>query len=170
MDIHLVLENYTTHKAPMIQRWLLIHPRFKLHFAPTNSSWINRVERWFDHFKEKRIRRGTLSRLKLWKRRFTITAKTTTRTVNPLSGLIQSAKFWLKRNVFVAIFRGHYTNGAKKYVRAGTQLGNCNQLAFMEWFTNLDHRSVQIMVNHSDAIGLTRTVSKIRLMAEHING
>lgn len=59
LDIHLVLDNYGTHKTPLIHRWLLRHPRFHLHFTPTYSSWINQVERWFAILTEKQIRRGT---------------------------------------------------------------------------------------------------------------
>ncbi len=59
LDVHLVLDNYGTHKTPLIQRWLLRHPRFQLHFTPTYSSWINQVERWFAMLTEKQIRRGT---------------------------------------------------------------------------------------------------------------
>ena len=47
LDLHLVLDNYATHKTPEIQKWLLRHPRFRLHFTPTSSSWLNLVERWF---------------------------------------------------------------------------------------------------------------------------
>src|ERR1035441_2941875 len=53
LDIHLVLDNYGTRKTPLIQRWLLRHPRFQLHFTPTYSSWINQVERWFGLLTEK---------------------------------------------------------------------------------------------------------------------
>src|ERR1035437_7997318 len=59
LDIHLVLDNYGTHKTPATQRWLLRHLRFHLHFTPTYSSWINQVERWFANLAEKQIRRGT---------------------------------------------------------------------------------------------------------------
>jgi transposase len=59
LDVHLVLDNYGTHKTPATQRWLLRHPRFHLHFTPTYSSWINQVERWFANLTEKQIRRGT---------------------------------------------------------------------------------------------------------------
>jgi transposase len=59
LDVHLVLDNYGTHKTPATQRWLLRHPRFHLHFTPTYSSWINQVERWFGGLTEKQIRRGT---------------------------------------------------------------------------------------------------------------
>ena len=47
LDLHLVLDNYATHKTPEIHKWLLRHPRFHLHFTPTSSSWLNLVERWF---------------------------------------------------------------------------------------------------------------------------
>lgn len=58
LDVHLILDNYSTHKTPMIQRWLVRHPRFHLHFTPTGASWINLVERWFALLTEKQIRRG----------------------------------------------------------------------------------------------------------------
>lgn len=59
LDIHVILDNYSTHKTPLIQRWLLRHPRFQLHFTPTYSSWINQVERWFATLTDKQIRRGS---------------------------------------------------------------------------------------------------------------
>lgn len=59
LEVHLVLDNYGTHKTPLIQRWLLRHPRFHLHFTPTYSSWINQVERWFVGLTEKQLRQGS---------------------------------------------------------------------------------------------------------------
>jgi len=59
LDVHLVLDNYGTHKTPLIKSWLLRHPRFHVHYTPTYSSWINQVERWFALLSEKQIRRGT---------------------------------------------------------------------------------------------------------------
>jgi transposase len=59
LDVHLVLDNSSTHKTPSIQRWLLRHPRFHLHFTPTYSSWLNLVERWFAELTTKWIKRGT---------------------------------------------------------------------------------------------------------------
>lgn len=59
LDLHLILDNYATHKAPPIQRWLRRHPRFSLHFTPTSSSWLNLVERLFAEITRQRIRRGT---------------------------------------------------------------------------------------------------------------
>jgi len=59
LDVHVVMDNYGTHKTPLIQRWLLRRPRFHVHFTPTYSSWINQVERWFSLLTEKQLRRGT---------------------------------------------------------------------------------------------------------------
>jgi transposase len=59
LDVHVVLDNSSTHKTPSIQRWLLRHPRFTFHFTPTYSSWLNLVERWFAELTTKWIKRGT---------------------------------------------------------------------------------------------------------------
>jgi transposase len=59
LDVHLIVDNVSTHKTPEIRRWLLRHPRFHLHFTPTYSSWMNLVERWFAELTNKWLRRGT---------------------------------------------------------------------------------------------------------------
>jgi len=58
LDIHLILDNASTHKTPLIKKWLVRHPRYHLHFTPTSASWINLVERWFGLLTEKQLRRG----------------------------------------------------------------------------------------------------------------
>jgi transposase len=58
LDVHLIIDNYSTHKTPAIHRWLVRHPRFHVHFTPTGASWINLVERWFATLTEKQVRRG----------------------------------------------------------------------------------------------------------------
>src|SRR5271170_7799740 len=58
LDIHIVIDNLSTHKTPAIKAWLARHPRFHIHFTPTGSSWINQVERWFGLLTDKLIRRG----------------------------------------------------------------------------------------------------------------
>jgi len=58
LDIHLVLDNYATHKAPPVKIWLARHPRCHLHFTPTGASWLNQVERWFALLADKQIKRG----------------------------------------------------------------------------------------------------------------
>jgi transposase len=59
LDVHLVLDNYGTHKHPEVKKWLSQRPRYRLHFTPTSSSWLNQIERWFAEITRKRIRRGT---------------------------------------------------------------------------------------------------------------
>lgn len=58
LDLHLIVDNYATHKHPKVKAWLKRHPRFHQHFVPTSSSWLNMVERWFRDLTDKRIRRG----------------------------------------------------------------------------------------------------------------
>jgi DNA-binding CsgD family transcriptional regulator/transposase len=58
LDLHLIVDNYSTHKHPKVKAWLKRHPRFHLHFVPTSSSWLNLVERWFRDLTDKRVRRG----------------------------------------------------------------------------------------------------------------
>ena len=58
LDVHVILDNASTHKTPAIQRWLVAHPRFVLHFTPTSSSWLNLVERWFSELTTKKLKRS----------------------------------------------------------------------------------------------------------------
>lgn len=58
LELHLILDNYGTHKTPRVLRWLAAHPRFHIHFTPTGASWLNLVERWFAQLSEKQIKRG----------------------------------------------------------------------------------------------------------------
>ena len=58
LGIHAICDNYSTHKAPSVKAWLAKHPRFKLHFIPTSSSWLNLVERLFAEITRQKIRRG----------------------------------------------------------------------------------------------------------------
>ncbi len=61
LELHLVLDNYGTHKHPKVGAWLKRHPRFVLHFIPTSSSWLNQVERWFGELTQKAVRRGAFA-------------------------------------------------------------------------------------------------------------
>ena len=58
LDLHLIMDNYATHKHPKVKAWFKRHKRFHPHFVPTSSSWLNMVERWFRDLTDKRIRRG----------------------------------------------------------------------------------------------------------------
>lgn len=61
LDLHLIMDNYGTHKHPKVQSWMKYHRRFHFHFTPTSSSWLNLIERWFREITTKRIRRGSFS-------------------------------------------------------------------------------------------------------------
>jgi transposase len=58
LDVHIVMDNYATHKTPKIKAWLARRPHYHMHFTPTSASWINQVERWFAELTRKRLRRG----------------------------------------------------------------------------------------------------------------
>lgn len=64
LDIHLVVDNYSTHKHPRVKRWLAAHPRYYVHYTPTYASWLNQVEIWFNLITQKAIRRGTFKSVK----------------------------------------------------------------------------------------------------------
>jgi transposase len=64
VSIHLIMDNYGTHKTPRVKRWLLKHPRYVVHFTPTYSSWLNQVERFFSQITDKAIRRGAFKSVK----------------------------------------------------------------------------------------------------------
>jgi transposase len=64
LDLHLILDNYATHKHPAVRHWLTRHPRFHLHFIPTSCSWLNLVERWFGNLTQQRLRRSSFHNVK----------------------------------------------------------------------------------------------------------
>ena len=68
LDVHLICDNYGTHKAPAVRAWLQRHPRFHMHFTPTYSSWLNQVERWFGLLTDKQLRRGVHKNLQALER------------------------------------------------------------------------------------------------------
>ncbi len=63
-DVHLIVDNYTTHKHPRVKRWFAARPRFQVHFTPTYASWLNQVEIWFNRITQQAIRRGTFRSVK----------------------------------------------------------------------------------------------------------
>jgi putative transposase len=64
LGIHLVVDNYSTHKHPKVKRWLALHPRYQVHYTPTYASWLNQVEIWFNLITQRAIRRGTFKSVK----------------------------------------------------------------------------------------------------------
>lgn len=59
LDVHLIMDNYCTHKAPRVRKWFVQHPRFQVHFTPTYASWLNQVERWFAGLEATYLRRSS---------------------------------------------------------------------------------------------------------------
>ena len=59
LDVHVIVDNYATHKHPSLKRWLAARPRFHVHFTPTDASWLNQLETWFNRITQRAIRRGT---------------------------------------------------------------------------------------------------------------
>ena len=64
LDLHLIVDNYATHKHPKVRAWLAQRPRFHVHYTPTYTSWLNQVERWFGIITQRAIRRGSFSSVK----------------------------------------------------------------------------------------------------------
>jgi putative transposase len=64
LDVHIIVDNYATHKHPRVKRWLALRPRFHVHFTPTYASWLNQVEIWFNRITQQAIRRGTFQSVK----------------------------------------------------------------------------------------------------------
>ena len=64
LDVHVIVDNYATHKHPRVKRWLAGRPRFHVHFTPTYASWLNQVEIWFNRITQRAIRRGTFRSVK----------------------------------------------------------------------------------------------------------
>src|SRR5262245_42263132 len=92
LDLHLIVDNYATHKTAAVKRWLKAHSRFHLHFTPTSSSWLNMVERFFAEITEKRIRRGAFKSVAELRTPSCTTSKPTMPTLSPSSGPSLRAK------------------------------------------------------------------------------
>ena len=86
LDVHVIVDNSSTHKTPAIHRWLLRHPRFSFHFTPTYSSWLNLVERWFAELTERWLRRGSHRSRRSWSPRSAPGSLAGTRTRGRSSG------------------------------------------------------------------------------------
>ena len=86
LQVHLILDNYATHKHDEVRKWLAKHPRFHLHFTPTSSSWLNLVERWFRELTDKALRRGVFHSVPDSSPLSRNTSTPTTTTPNPTCG------------------------------------------------------------------------------------
>src|SRR5947209_548402 len=85
LDVHLVLDNYGTHKHPTVRAWLARHPRYHVHFTPTYASWLNQVERWFGLITQRAIRRGSFRTVRELVQRIDTFVRRYNRTATPFS-------------------------------------------------------------------------------------
>ena len=99
LDLHLIVDNYATHKTPAVKRWLKRHARFHLHFTPTSGSWLNMVERFFAEITRKRIRRGVFKSVDELKQAIMDYSTTTMAIPSPTSGPRLPAKSSVKSHV-----------------------------------------------------------------------
>jgi transposase len=107
MDVHLILDNYGTHKSQLIRDWLVKRPRFHLHFTPTSASWLNLVERWFALLTPKNSGAASIAPHANWKTPHTNTSTTTTATPNPSSGIRPLNRSSIPSHAFVQELQGH---------------------------------------------------------------
>ena len=96
LEVHVVLDNLSAHRAPVAHRWLLRHPRFHLHFTPTSASWLNLVERFFGMLTEKALRRGSHTNVTACETRSSRTLPRTTRRASRLSGPRPPTRSWTR--------------------------------------------------------------------------
>ena len=103
LDVHLIADNYATHKTALIRNWLAKRSRFHMHFTPTSASWLNLVERWFGLLTEKQLRRGVHRSSAELEAAIYRTLTSPTRTPNLLSGPIPPTKSWPTSPAFASV-------------------------------------------------------------------
>jgi transposase len=107
LDIHVVMDNYATHKTPKIKAWLARRPHYHVHFTPTSASWINQVERWFAELTRKRLRRGVHTSGNS-KPISVLSSIGTTKIPGPSNGPNLPTKSWLQLNASATKRSKHY--------------------------------------------------------------
>jgi putative transposase len=105
LDVHIIVDNYATHKHPRVKRWFAARPRFHVHCTPTYASWLNQVEIWFNRITQQAIRRGTFRSVKELVEKIDQYVPTTTRSLS--SGLPPPIRSSLKSSDYVNVFPGH---------------------------------------------------------------
>ena len=113
LAVHIVMDNYATHKTPMIKAWLARRPHYHVHFTPTSASWINQIERWFAELTRKQIQRGATPPSASSRPTSVPSSNCTTITQSPSNGPSPQTRSWLPSNasatkpskLYVANFR-----------------------------------------------------------------
>ena len=109
LDIHLVCDNYATHRHARTLAWLARHPRFHLHFTPTYSSWLNQVERWFGLITQRAIRRGSFKSVIDLKRKITEFVSNYNQHPKPFAGLLRQTQSSRNLRGLVKLFPEQHT-------------------------------------------------------------
>ena len=148
LDIHLVLDNYATHKHAKVKRWLAARPRFHLHFTPTSASWLNQVERWFGLLSQRAIKRGSFRSVAdlVDKIQAFIDAYNTSATPFVWVATAQSILDKVAR-IAICVFPGQRTSGPSRH-----------NLRTRTWVTARNHRRITAphtrTFNHGAALGV----------------
>jgi transposase len=108
LDVHIVMDNYATHKTPKIKAWLTRRPHYHVHFTPTSASWINQVERWFAELTRKRLRRGVHTSVRQLQAVSAPSSTGTTKTPSPSNGPSPPTKSWPRSGASARRHRRHY--------------------------------------------------------------
>lgn len=113
LNVHIIADNYATHKHPRVKRWLAARPRFQVHYTPTYASWLNQVEIWFNRITQQAIRRGTFRSVKELVAKidaFVQTSKRPTPTPHLLFGPQPPTRSWPRLSDYVNVFPGQHTS------------------------------------------------------------
>ncbi len=110
LAVHLIADNYATHKHPRVKAWLARHPRYHIHYTPTYSSWLNQVERWFALITQQAIRRGSFRSVRQLVQKIDQYVAHHNLHNDPLPGLPLLIRSSINFNAFVALLMGHYTS------------------------------------------------------------
>ncbi len=108
LAVHLIMDNYATHKHEAVRAWLYAHPRYHVHFTPTGSSWLNAVERFFGEITDRRIRRGTFPSVAALKRAITAYVREHNKTAQPFVWTKSARTIMRKINKCHAIYGGSH--------------------------------------------------------------
>jgi transposase len=117
LELHLIADNYATHKHPRVKAWLARHARFHLLYTPTYANWLNQVERWFALITHQAIRRGSFRSVRELIRKIdSYVTLSTTLTILPSSGPLPPIQFSLNFKDSVKLLMGHNTRSSHRYL------------------------------------------------------
>jgi transposase len=156
LEVHLILDNYGTHKTPLIHLWLTRHPRFHPHFTPTGASWLNLVERWFAALTEKQIRRGVHRSTRELEEAIRHYIDLSNQRAKPLCGPRRPTKSWLLWAGFVNVFLTQDTSQVGKKI-IGISKTSMDLLQSYKWPGNI--RELQNVIERSVIISDSENLS-----------